>query len=136
MKSWRRFQLVRRELIEQARGLLSQNGLDTGLAYQIAERQVRRAIQDASNDERLSCSNSGPDIYEEQYDLTEVWRQVNHLERLIVLEEAAHGLAESVLTVQEEARGLQLRGRPSGRCGLCPSKGQGFPPDIVTPSEE
>jgi len=136
VKSWCRFQVVRRELIEQAHDLLSQKGLDTGLADQIAEEQVRRAIQDASHDEPSSRDCSGPGTQEEQYDFTEVLRQVSHPERLIVLEEAAHDLAESVLTVQEEVRGLQLRERPSGRCGLCPSKSQGPPPDIATPSEE
>ena len=136
VKSWRRFQVVRRELIEQARGLLSQKGLDTGLADQIAEEQVRRTIQRESNDEPSSRDYSGPGTREEQYDLTEVLRQVSHPERLFDLEEAAHDLAESVVRVREEVRGLQIRGRPSGRCGLCPSKSQGLPPDIVTPSEE
>lgn len=134
-KRWCRFQHVRRDLTEQARGLLSQNSLDLGLANEIAEWQVKRVLQSVGKSEPVICDSSCPETWEAHSDYAEVLQQVSHPARVVVLKEAASDLADSIVRVQEAVRDLQLRGRPSGRCALCPSKGQGFASDMAATLE-
>ena len=134
-KQWLRFQHVRRDLTEQARGLLSQKNLDLGLANEIAEWQVKRVMQGEGDHEPVICDSSGAETPQAQSDYAEVLKQVGHPVRLVVLEEAASDLADSIVRVEEAVRDLQLRGRPSGRCALCPSKGQGFASDMAATLE-
>ena len=132
---WRRFQHVREDLTKQARGLLSHKNLDVNLANKIAGWQVNRVMQSEGNSEAVFCDSSGLETSEAQSDYAEVLKQVSHPARVVVQQEAASDLANSIVRVEEAVRDLQLRGRPAGRCALCPSKSQGFASDITAPLE-
>ena len=133
VKQWHRFQHVRRDMTEQTEGLLSNMKLDVNMANEIAEVQVKRVLQSASKSEPVIRDSSCPETWEAHSGYAEVLQHVSHTERLVALREAASDLADSIVRVEEAVRDLQLRGRPAGRCVLCPSKGQGLASDMAAP---
>ena len=52
-----------------------------------------------------------------------VLEQICHAERLRTLKKSGADVAEAAFQVADAVIELQIKGRPGGRCSLCPSRG-------------
>ena len=123
---WQRFQTSRQQLIEVALGLLGQRGYEGELASGMAESAVQTVLRQEAQwdlDSRILSKPTTPDT-QSTPDYSWVLQQINHRERLRVLLESGKGVEEAASRVGQAVRELQLRGRPYGRCSLCPSRGR------------
>ena len=122
---WERFQRSRLQLIDQARGLLVQQGYEAKSPSVVAESVVQSVVKRINVDAhcgRLAGEPPTPDAIEEGgYDW--VLEQISHPERLRDLRKSGADVAESASRVERAVVELQLKGRPGGRCSLCPSRG-------------
>jgi hypothetical protein len=69
-----------------------------------------------------SIGEPSPDA-PETADYRLVSEQVSHLKNLEDLKESGARVVEAATRVEQIVIDLQLRGRPGGRCSLCPSSG-------------
>ena len=115
----RRFQSSQQKLIEQALGLLNQRGSEgvTDAAVRSLLLQEKRELFGVP-----TLGEPGPDV-PETADYRLVFDQISHLGRLEDLRESGARVAEAATRVEQTVIELQLRGRPGGRCSLCPSNG-------------
>lgn len=143
---WRRFQQGRLDIVDQARGLLGQRGLtgkqDQGLAESavevalaegaakresewpgLAAASSRRAPVPARFIDNGREARRGTHMEDEAVRGTFGWvlSQISVGARVGPLLQEYAALQQAALQVADAVRILQLRGRPSGRCGLCPS---------------
>ena len=125
IRRWQLFQRSRQNLIDQALGLLAQRGHKDEAASEMAESTVHRVVRREAPWDLGSLTvgePASPDTHSAA-DCTWVLQQISHPERLRTLMESGAGVKEAASRVKQRVRELQLRGRPGGRCSLCPSRG-------------
>jgi len=111
--------------MEVALGLLGQRGYKGELASGMAESAVQTALRRKAQwdlGSRIVGEPTTPDTQSAR-DYSWVLQQISHRERLRILLESRMRVKEAASKVGQAVRELQLRGRPYGRCSLCPSKG-------------
>ena len=119
-----RFQGAQQELIEQALGLLNQHGSEGAAADSVAEAAVRVLVLQEKR-ELFGVPTLGEPVPDmpETADYRLVFDQISQLGRLEDLRESGARVVEAATRVEQSVIELQLRGRPGGRCSLCPSNG-------------
>ena len=126
MKRWRRVRNVRGHLIKQAKKLLSQKKVDGDRADRVAGAIVQDAwvawAQAAAGSPKWGKQLS-PQAQSDVGDYQWVLERVSHPDAVRPLQEAGWALRKAVSRVGSAIGDLQLRGRPAGRCSLCPSSG-------------
>ncbi len=144
-KGWSRFQDTRRKLSDQAKGLLEQGRLDQGISSVLApeltesvllsvilghekwmphieneDKDFSVLVLDTGFGRKEVCpvpSNIVCEIFE-VYD--RVYDQISHQVRLEPLTEAYRALRDAAGKIEEFVDIMLLRGRPGGRCLVCP----------------
>ena len=127
-KQWQRFQRSRQKLIEEARGLLAQVGYEEEEASSMAESVVRVLIQRGEVDakHRRDIGETPLPDTPAADDYQWVLEQISHPERLRDLRKSGADVTEVASRVESAVVELQLKGRPGGRCSLCPSRGGAY----------
>ena len=122
-KGWRDFQKYRCKLIDQARRLFLQRGYEES-ASSMAETAVKALMQQGGEYTKSAWvvgeppSPDAPEVADygwviEQISLRRFRERLNELSESV--DEAANQVANAVVE-------FQLRGKPEGRCFLCPSR--------------
>ena len=124
-KNWMRFQRSRRKLINEARGLFTHQGYDEEIAKSMADSAVNIIGQRIMGDVLQGKFAGRPPLPDaeasENYQI--VLEQICHAERLRTLKKSGADVAEAASRVADAVVELQIKGRPGGRCSLCPSRG-------------
>ena len=127
-KQWQRFQRSRQKLIEQARGLLTQLNYEEEAASSMADLVVEivgQRIMGGAQDSRDNGETPLPDTHAGD-DYQWVLEQISHPERRRDLRKSGADVSEAASRVESAVVELQLKGRPGGRCSLCPSRGGAY----------
>lgn len=122
-KHWMRFQRSRWKLIIEARELFAQYRYDEESANDMADSAVnvvgQRIMADALQGHVGQPPLPDKDAAE---NYQSVIQQICHLERLRILSSSGRDVAEAASRVERAVVELQIKGRPGGRCSLCPSR--------------
>ena len=123
-KRWRHFQLFRRKLIEQAHRRFLQRGCEEGFASSMAETAVKGLIQQCDETIRSNWIVDGPPVPDspEAADYHGVVGQISLPEFRRRLKASTERVEEAADQVAKAVVEFQLRGKPDGRCFLCPSR--------------
>ena len=124
-KHWMRFQRSRRKLIDEASGLFAQQNCDDESAKEMAESAlnvVGQRVMGNALQGRYVGQPPLPDT-EASENYQSVLKQICHPERLRTLRRPGRNVAEAASRLERAVVELQIKGRPSGRCSLCPSRG-------------
>jgi len=124
-KHWMRFQRSRRKLIDEASGLFAQQDCDEDSAKDMAESAVNVVAQRIMGDALQGRYVGQPSLPDKDAskNYQSVLKQICHPERLRTLSSSGRDVAEAASRVERAVVELQIKGRPSGRCSLCPSRG-------------
>ncbi len=123
-KQWKRFQRSRQKLIDQACILLVQRAYGEETATSMAESAVEALIHQGRDGRAVGQAGDQQPSREIQVsdDYQWVLAQISQPQRGRDLRESGAAVAEAASRVERAVVELQLRGRPGGRCSLCPSR--------------
>ena len=123
-----RFQGFQHKLIEQARGLLNQRGAKEVAPYSVADAAVQALVQREKEEIFGGRVLSGPPSPDAAETADDHWvsEQTSAPGRLSDLRKSGARVAATATRVEKAVIELPLKGRPGGRCSLCPSRGGAY----------
>lgn len=123
-KRWQHFQLFRRKLIEQAHGLFLQRHYEEDFASSMSKTAVKSWIQHGDETIRSNWIVDEPPLPHapETADYRWVVGQISMPDLRRRLKASTERVEEAADQVANAIVEFQLRGKPDGRCFLCPSR--------------
>ena len=116
------FQALRQELVEQGQRLMVGRGSGEGPAQELSAAAVDMVL-DGRLREDGERVRTGSQPLLETGDHRWLLEQVGHPERVGPVATAYQAVRVTGARLKNDIGSLQLRGRPAGQCGLCPSRG-------------
>ncbi len=123
-RRWQRFQISRKSVIEHARGLFLQRGYENVHASPMAEATVKALLAGVNEESEAHWIVCNPPLSEEPEADNYGWvvEQISIREIRRPLHDSSERVEEAAEQVASAVVGFQLRGKPDGRCFLCPSR--------------
>ena len=123
-KRWKRFQVSRKSVIDQARGLFLQKRYENVPASSMAETAVKASFAEIAEGVESHWIVGNPPSFEDPESDAYEWvvEQISIREIRRPLKDSSERIEEAAEEVASAVVGFQLRGKPNGRCFLCPSR--------------
>ena len=120
------FQALRQELVEQGQRLMAGRGFGEGPAQELSAAAVDMVLDDRLREDGERVRTGSQPLLETGADSSDhrwLLEQVGHPERVGPVATAYQAVRVTGAGLKKDIGSLQLRGRPAGQCGLCPSRG-------------
>ena len=120
------FQALRQELVEQGQRLMASRGYGEGPAQELSAAAVDMVLDDRLREDGERVRTGSQPLLETGADSSDhrwLLEQVGHPERVGPVATAYQAVRVTGAGLKKDIGSLQLRGRPAGQCGLCPSRG-------------